>query len=92
VAIVIVEYAFDPPITDEGIRQLALTLGPCTAARRIERLRSVISADGTRGYCELEAPDADTVREAYRLAGVPFRSAWVAGGIYPGRRGASAPR
>lgn len=88
-AFVVVEYDFDPPITEEGIRQLAVNLGPCAAARRIERLRSVFSADGTRGYCELEAPDAETVREAYRIARVPFRSVWVAAGVYPGRRDAS---
>jgi hypothetical protein len=85
VAFVVVEYDFDPPITDEGLGQLVRVLGPCTAARRIERLRSVISQDGTRGYCELEAPDAETVREAYRLARVPFRAVWEATTVYRAR-------
>ncbi len=78
VVYVVVEYEFDPPMTEEGLRQLGLALGPCVAVRRIVRLRSVLSDDGRRGYCELEAPDAETVREAYRSARVSFRSVWVA--------------
>lgn len=77
-AYLIVEYAFNPPITHEGLKQMASTLAPCTQARRIRRLRTVISLDGSRGYCELEAADAETVREAYRTARVPFIAVWQA--------------
>ena len=75
---IIVEHEFDPPLTDEHLQRMAVALAGCASARHLRRLRTVISADGKRGYCELEAPDAETVREAYRSAGVPFRSVWSA--------------
>jgi Protein of unknown function (DUF4242) len=74
----IVEYEFNPPITEEGLAQMGTKLAPCAALRRIRRLRTVIAADGRRGFCELEAPDAETVREAFRSARVPFHAVWPA--------------
>lgn len=75
---VIVEYDFEPPITDEGLERMASAMAACEGARQLRRLRTVISADGKRGFCEFEAPDAETVREAFRSAKVPFRSVWSA--------------
>jgi hypothetical protein len=75
---IIVEYDFDPPITDEVLDQMSGALAACASARQLRRLRTVISSDGKRGFCELEAPDAETVRETYRAARVPFRSVWSA--------------
>jgi hypothetical protein len=75
---VIVEYDFDPPITEERLEQMAGALAACVSARQLRRLRTIISADRKRGFCELEAPDAETVREAYRSARVPFKSVWSA--------------
>jgi hypothetical protein len=74
----IIEYDFDPPITAEGLRQMKAKLAPCVGVRNIRGIRTVIAEDGTRGFCEVEGPDAETVREAYRIARVPFRSVWPA--------------
>ena len=82
-AFLIIEYEFDPPITEEGLRQMRAQLAPCVGVRNIRGIRTVIAEDGTRGFCELEAPDAETVREAYRSARVPFRSVWSAHLIEP---------
>ena len=76
--VLIIEYDFDPPITEEGLAQMGAQLAPCIGVRQIRRLRTVIAADGRHGFCELEGPDAETVREAYRSARVPFRSVWPA--------------
>jgi len=75
---VIVEYDFDPPITDEGLERMTSALAACASARQLRRLRTVIAADGKRGFCEFEAPDAETVRETFRSAKVSFRSVWSA--------------
>lgn len=75
---IIVEYDFVPPVTDERLQDMAAALQPCVEARQIRRLRTIISHDRRRGWCELEAPDAETVREAYRSARVSFRSVWPA--------------
>lgn len=74
----IVEYDFDPPLTDEALDRAAQALAPCLEIRNIKKLRSVISADRKRGYCEFEAPDTETLREAYRSARIGFRSVWPA--------------
>ena len=75
---VIVEYDFNPPVTDEQLNQMVTSFAPCAAIRRIRKLRSIISVDRRRGYCEFEAPDVETVREAFRSAKIEFRSAWTA--------------
>ena len=75
---IIVEYDFDPPATEEILAQWSSALDPCTSIRQVNRLRSVLSLDRRRGYCEFEAPDAETLREAYRSAHVPFRTVWSA--------------
>lgn len=80
----IVEYEFSPPITDEGLAQMATALGPCMQARNLKRVRTVISVDRTRGYCEFEAPDAESLREAYRTARIPFRAVWTGRVTYAG--------
>jgi hypothetical protein len=69
----IVEYTFDPPLTDEGHDEMARRLDPCLELRGIRHIRSWIDADRTWGVCEYEAADAETVREAYRSAQVTFR-------------------
>lgn len=77
-AVIVVEYEFSPPITEEGLKQMGETLAPCSRMRRLRRLRTLISNDGRRGFCEFEAADAETVRDAYRSAGVAFHSVWPA--------------
>lgn len=44
----------------------------CREARNVVWIRSLMSRDRRRTVCELEASDADTVREVYRQAGVKF--------------------
>lgn len=75
---VIIEYDFDPPVTDDALRKMGATVASCIQARQIRRLRTVVSQDRRHGFCELLAPDADSVREAYHSARVPFRSVWSA--------------
>jgi hypothetical protein len=50
----------------------------CLAARNARWMRSFVTTDGRRSICQFEAPDAETVREAFRAAGHPFERAWVA--------------
>ncbi len=84
----IVEYEFDPPLSDEALETAFQALAPCLQVRGIRRLRSVLSEDRTHGFCQFEAADAETVREAFRVANVGFRRVWSAslfefGGITP---------
>jgi hypothetical protein len=74
----IVEYAFDPPLSDAAFKGAFDALKPCLEVRNIRRLRSWLAEDKTRMLCEYEAGDTQTVRDAYRSAQVPFVRVWSA--------------
>jgi len=74
----IVEYLHDPPVSNEQLGAASVALEPCLKARSIKRLRSWVSTDRKQGFCEYYAPDAETLREAYRTASVKFLRVWPA--------------
>jgi hypothetical protein len=78
---VIVEYAFDPPITEEEFDRMAEQLDPCLEGRDVRWVQSFLSLDRKRRICVFEAPDAEAVREAYRSARIGFERAWAAEAI-----------
>ena len=74
----VVEYDYDPPLTDEVLDEVSAALKPCLDVRGVRRLRSWLSKDRRRGLCEYEAADAESVREAYRSAKVAYGRIWPA--------------
>ena len=75
---VMVEQAFTEPLSDDRYAQLSKQLDPCLEMRNGMWRRSSLSKDKMRLICEFEAPDAEAVREALRLAKVPFERVWAA--------------
>jgi len=75
---IIVEYEFDHPVTDEDCDRMAAQLDPCLDAHGARWLRAYLAIDRRRRICVFEAPDAEAVRSAYRLAKVGFVRAWAA--------------
>lgn len=75
---IIVEYAFDPPATDEEFDRMAERLDPCLEGRDVRFVESFISLDRRRRICVFEAGDADAVRTSYRSANVAFERVWPA--------------
>ena len=75
---VIVEQQFPEPISDEDYQRFADRVDPCLAERHAAWRRSYMSSDRRRTVCEFDAVDAETVREAYRNANVPFTTVWTA--------------
>jgi ubiquinone/menaquinone biosynthesis C-methylase UbiE len=75
---VIVEHVFAEPYTDERYAASAKKLDPCLELRNGMWRRSSLSIDRLRMVCEFEAPDAQSVRDALRHAGVPYERAWAA--------------
>jgi hypothetical protein len=75
---VMVEQVFVEPLTDERYGAFAKQLDPCIEIREAAWRRSSLSKDRKHVLCEFEAPDAETIREAYRLSGVPFERIWAA--------------
>jgi hypothetical protein len=78
---IIVEYVFDPPMTEEDFDAMAEKLDPCLEARGVTWAASYVAQDRRRRICIFEAVDAQSVREAYRSAGVGFERAWAADAI-----------
>jgi len=76
--LIIVEYAFDPPITDEAWDELADRIGPCLDQRHATWVTSYLALDRKRRICVFEAKDAEAVRQAYRMSNVTFERAWTA--------------
>jgi hypothetical protein len=74
----IVEQTFDPPLTDEEHDRAAARLDPCLAAHGARWVRSYLSLDRRRMFCEFEAADAEAVRASYRSAGFAFERVWNA--------------
>ena len=74
----IVEYEFDPPATEEEFDAAAARLDPCLTGRDVSWVRSFVALDRRRRICVFDAPDAESVRQAYRSAGVSFVRVWSA--------------
>jgi hypothetical protein len=74
--IVLVENVFDPPLTDEEHSRMGKLIDGCAERRNARWMRSYLSADRKRMICEFEAPDAQSVRDTYRSAGVVFEKVW----------------
>jgi len=75
---VMVEQAFTEPLTDERYMAFSKRVDPCLEIRNGAWRRSSLSKDKLRMICEFEAPDAESVREAFRRAQVPFERIWAA--------------
>lgn len=79
---VILERSFNTPLpmpmTYEVWEEMHQQVDSCLHLRGISWIRSLISQDGHRCICELEAPYADAVREACRESGTPFEGVWRA--------------
>lgn len=80
----IVEYEYDPPITDEQLISASEALHPCLEVRGITKLRSWVSNDRRRSVCEYRAADAESLREAYRAAAIGYARIWSATLFEPG--------
>jgi hypothetical protein len=75
---VVVEVDFERPLTDEESRNMARRIDECIGARMGHWVRSYVASDGLRMVCQFEAPDAESVREAWRSAKAPFTRVWAA--------------
>ena len=75
---IMVEQVFAEPFTDERYSDFAKRLDPCLEVRNGAWRRSSLSLDRLRMTCEFEAPDAESVREALRTAGIPHERVWSA--------------
>ena len=81
-AVIIVEERFDPAIDLSQGSPVADKVSPCLPIYDVRWLSSYIASDGTRCVCVYEANDAESVRRAYRSAGVEFVNVWPANPLH----------
>ena len=75
----VVDERFDPPIDAQALNPYNEALSPCLKVYDVKWVSSFVASDGTQCVCVYEAPDADSVRRAYRTAEVPFQfKVWAA--------------
>ncbi|ESA37294.1 hypothetical protein N836_03665 [Leptolyngbya sp. Heron Island J] len=67
-----------PPVTQEFWNIANARSLDCYQPRGVEWLHSFMSCDRTRIICELNAPDAEVIRETYRRLNTSFERVWSA--------------
>lgn len=77
------EGSYPNGFTDEEWKEAQRLILPCYQERGIEWVCCYASLDKTRVVCELNAPDAEVIREAHRKAGIPFDCVWSAEVLKP---------
>lgn len=75
---VILERAYEHPYDRASFVETDSKLMPCLEVRGVKWIRSLVSADGLYWLCEFEAPDAEVIRSACRMGGIPFKRVWTA--------------
>ena len=73
---VLVERSFDAPVELKAVQAIEDAGAWCLETRDVRFIRTYFAADHKRMVCLYEAPDAESVRQAQREAGVPFDDAW----------------
>lgn len=74
--LVLVERDFEEPQEFEQLQAQESAGAWCLESRKVRFVRSFLSLDRKHMFCLYEAPDAESVREAQREAGLPFSRAW----------------
>jgi hypothetical protein len=74
---VAVERSFDEATTLEEIQALEDAGAHCLEMRNVEFVCTLFSSDRKRMICLYRAPDAESVREAQREAGMPVDAVWA---------------
>jgi hypothetical protein len=73
---IVMEQTFEKPMSDEELAVFSKRIDVCLELRNGTWARSYLAADRRRMFCEFEAPDAESVRDALRSADVPFDRVW----------------
>jgi hypothetical protein len=75
---VVVERVFPQPADEPTIREMAASKAWCLQEWGCRIVWSFLTLDGSRCVCVFAAPDAESVRQSQRRAGVPYEDVWPA--------------
>jgi hypothetical protein len=82
-SLVLVETLAEQPLTPEFLLEADERVLPCLEARNAAWCYSLLSIDRYRMICIFDAPDAESVRDAYRKAGATPQRIWTGTLIQP---------
>jgi Protein of unknown function (DUF4242) len=82
-SLIIVETITEQPLTTEVLNDAHERVMPCLEARNVVWRYSLLSADRQRMICTFDAPDAGSVRDAYRKGDAFFSRIWAGELIQP---------
>jgi hypothetical protein len=83
---VLVERTLDPPLDEAAVHEAAARGAWCLEMYACRIVWSYLSLDGRRGICVFGGPDAESVRQAQRQAGMGVDRAWPASVHLPAPR------
>ena len=70
------ERSFDPPLSKQGVLDLAIDAAGCFGIHRVDWHRSLLSTDGRKLVCWFSAPDIESARIALRTVNSDVRRLW----------------
>ncbi|TFH87301.1 DUF4242 domain-containing protein [Billgrantia azerbaijanica] len=80
---VLVERAFDAPVSLAAIQALEDAGAACLSNHRVRFVRTLFARNARRMICLYHAPDAESVRLAQRQAGMPVARVWAFHAVVP---------
>ena len=83
ISTVMVTRCFDQPVALDDIQAIEDAGIACLEMRDVTFVKSLFSNDRKRMMCLYQAPDAETVRDAQREAGMPVDQVWACQVISP---------
>lgn len=75
---IVIQSEHDPALTPDQLGRLIEQAGNCLETHRVHWRALMISEEGTRLFCHLQGPDAESVRIAFRQAGLRPGALWPA--------------
>lgn len=76
-SLIVVETTAEQPLTPDLLNEAHERVSPCLEARNVIWRYSLLSSDRHRMICTFDAPDAESVRDAYRKGGVISSRTWA---------------
>jgi len=80
---VLVGRPLQAPVAAQDVRENGRRAADCLEMHRVEWVESYLASDGTQMLCRFRAPDAESVRNAFRQVGESFAAIW-SGAFDPG--------
>jgi len=87
---VIGELSFDAPIAPVALAKLQCSDGWCFGSRRVRLAGLFLARDRKRAVLLFQAPDAESVRQAFRHTQIHFDDIWPCVTLDAGRNGSTA--